>query len=174
MTQIIIKKLHFFSMSHIKLSQSQHFSCFRLLFWLSTVSFCLLHDQKWSRSDFIIKWIQYDVMQESNMWELLISQMILFALTQQSTKLERYFLCAAYLHLVTLTWLQIYDSFSSFWSHVMSNIRNLMQAVYSWDNNRTSEITALYISLLLTDDKFCCKDLEICISLFFFFFKLYF
>ena len=32
MTQIVVKKLHFLSVPHIKLSQSQCFFCFRLLF----------------------------------------------------------------------------------------------------------------------------------------------
>ena len=167
MTQIVIKKLHFFSMSYIKLLQSQYFLCFRLLFWLSIVSLHLSYDQKWLRSDFIIKWIQYDMMWESSMWEILIHQMILFSLIHSSMRLKRYVLCTAYLHLATLTWFQIYDSFSSFWNHVMINIRNLMQMIYSWSNNRILEITALYIRLLLMNDKFCCKDLKICISLFF-------
>ena len=167
MTQIITKKLHFFPMPHIKLSQSQHFSCFRLLFWLGTVGLHLPHGRKWSRPDFIIKWIQYGMVWGSSMWEILVHQMVLFPPIHSSTRLERYVLCMAYLHLATLTWLQIYDSFSSFWSHAMTDIRDLVQTIYSWGNNRTLEITILYVTLLLTDDKFCCKDLEVCISLFF-------
>ena len=100
------------------------------------------------------------------MWEILIHQMILFSLIYLSTRLERYILCVIYLYLVTLTWFQIYDSFSSFWSHVMTDIRDLVQMIYSWDNNKILKIIILYIIFLLMNDKFCYKDLEICISLF--------